>query len=143
MSCLLEGRAASLFVAMFSRCGSLLFALGASWLATSGATAQEQRWLEPAARALSPHYRQIAEREQSLRAELAKLPPLPVSQQSERIGWHSQFARSANVTKWLQLDLGRPQAFEAVVLVPVDVAYGAHPGPGLRLPAAFSGGSFG
>ncbi|MEP6670130.1 MAG: discoidin domain-containing protein [Chthoniobacter sp.] len=122
---------------MFSRCWPLLYALGASWLATSPAAAQEQRWLEPVARALSPSYRQILEREQTLQSELAKLPQPPVSQQSERIGWHSQFSRTANATKWLQLDLHRAATFDAVVLVPVDVAYGAHPGPGFGFPLRF------
>ena len=86
MSCLPEGRRAGLLLAMFSRCRLLLYALGASWLATAGVGAQEQRWSEPAARALSASYRRIAEREETLRSELAKLPQLPVSQQSERIG---------------------------------------------------------
>lgn len=135
MSCLLESKTASLFVAMFSRW--LLFcALGALWLTASGAAAQE-RWFEPAARALSPSYREISKRESALRAELATLPQAPVSQQSERLGWHSQFAHSPNSTKWLQVDLGRVQAFDAVVLVPVDVAYGAHPGPGFGFPLRF------
>jgi len=137
MSCLPEGRRAGLLVVMFSRCRLLLYALSASWLATPGAGAEEQHWFEPAARTLSVSYRRISEREQTLRSELAKLPQPPVSQQSERIGWHSQFARSANATKWLQLDLGRAEAFDAVVLVPVDVAYGVHPGPGFGFPPRF------
>ena len=134
-SCLLETNTASLFVAMFSR-WLLTCALGALGLTAPGAAAQE-RWFEPAARALSPAYRELAAREKSLRTEIATLPQAPISQQSERIGWHSQFAHSPNATKWLQVDLGRVQAFEAVVLVPVDVAYGTRPGPGFGFPLRF------
>jgi signal transduction histidine kinase len=120
---------------MFIRC-LLLLAWTAS-LAVPTAQAQEKRWLEPAANALSRDYRQLTERDQKLRAELAALPQAPVSQQSERIGWHSLFARSANATKWLQVDLAREERFNAVVLVPVDVAYGAHAGPGFGFPLRF------
>lgn len=121
---------------MFSRCLLLLSACVAS-LAPPGAHAEEKRWLEPVASALSRDYRQLADRDQKLRAELAALPQAPVSQQSERVGWHSLFARSANATKWLQVDLGREEKFDSVVLVPVDVAYGAHPGPGFGFPLRF------
>ncbi|HSI12494.1 MAG TPA: discoidin domain-containing protein [Chthoniobacter sp.] len=121
---------------MCSRCLLLLLLAWAAWL-TPKAQAQEKRWMEPAARVLSREYRQLAERDRRLRDELAALPQAPVSQQSERIGWHSQFARSANATKWLQVDLGRETSFDSVVLVPVDVAYGAHPGPGFGFPLRF------
>lgn len=121
---------------MFCRC-LLLLSAWAAFLASPGAYAEEKRWLEPVANALSRGYRQLAERDQKLRAELAMLPQSPVSQQSERIGWHSLFARTANATKWLQVDLGREEKFDSVVLVPVDVAYGAHPGPGFGFPLRF------
>ena len=91
------------------------------------------RWPAP----LSPAYRQLAERETALRTELATLPQAPVSQQSERLGWHSQFSRTPNATKWLQIDLQRVRPFDAVVLVPVDVAYGNYPGPGYGFPLRF------
>lgn len=102
-----------------------------------GTHAEEPRWLQPAARFLNRNYRQLDDREAKLRVELASLPKSPVSQQSERIGWHSLFARSANATKWLQLDLGDAVAFDSVVLVPADVAYGAYPGPGFGFPQRF------
>jgi len=99
--------------------------------------AADEHWFEPVARTLSPAYRRLGEQEQALRTELASLPEAPVSQQSEHIGWHSRFAGGPNVTKWLQVDLGRTQPFDAVVLVPVDVAYGTHPGPGFGFPLRF------
>jgi len=107
------------------------------WLLFAGLLAAEEPWFAPAARALSHSYAQLAAREETLRREVSTLPLPPVSQQSERIGWHSQFSTSANATKWLQLDLGREQSFDAVALVPVDVAYGTHPGPGFGFPVRF------
>lgn len=89
------------------------------------------------ARWLSPRLRQAEDRQHALQAELDRLPVLPVSQQSERIGWHSTFALNASATKWLQVDLGRIQSFDSVTLVPVDVAYGTHPGPGFGFPVRF------
>jgi signal transduction histidine kinase len=116
---------------------SLLIAIiGIFWLTAAGMAAEEN-WFVPVARTFSPRLRQILEREQQLREELRTLPPAPVSQQSERIGWHSRFAANPNVTKWLQLDLGRAQSFDAIVLVPVDVAYGTRPGPGFGFPLRF------
>lgn len=122
---------------MFPRCWLLLLALVTQWLAVPGIRAEESRWFEPAARLLSRDYRQLADKEEKLHAELSILPKAPVSQQSERIGWHSLFARSANATKWLQLDLGAETAFDAVVIVPVDVAYGSFSGPGFGFPQRF------
>ena len=110
--------------------------MGMFWLATLGLRADEN-WFAPVARAASPAFRQMAEREQQLRQELRTLPPAPVSQQSERVGYHSRFAADPNVTKWLQLDLGRSQSFDAVVLVPVDMGYGTRPGPGFGFPLRF------
>ncbi len=110
--------------------------LGILWLAVPILRA-EDHWFEPAVQALSPTYRQLSQRAQGLQKELATLPPTPVSQQSERVGWHSRFAPNPNVTKWLQIDLGRVQPFDAVVLAPVDVAYGTHAGPGYGFPLRF------
>lgn len=101
------------------------------------AGAAEESWLASMAKLLSPKYRQLEERERALHVESAALPVLPVSQQSERIGWHSTFSTNPNATKWLQVDLGRVQPFDSVTLVPVDVAYGTHPGPGFGFPLRF------
>lgn len=97
----------------------------------------EEPWLATAARLLSPKFRQLEARERALRLESRSLPLSPVSQQSERIGWHSTFSSNPNATKWLQVDLGRVQPFDSVTLVPVDVAYGTHAGPGFGFPVRF------
>jgi len=99
--------------------------------------AMAEPWSASIAPTWSGQYRQLTEREQALRSELAALPPQPVSQQSERIGWHSNFSLNTNATKWLQIDLGAVQSFDAVVLAPVDVAYGAYAGPGFGFPVRF------
>jgi len=122
---------------MFPRCWLFLCALLAQWLAVPNTRAEEPWWFQSAARQLSRDYRQVMDREGQLRAELMTLPKAPVSQQSERLGWHSLFARSANATKWLQLDLGGQTEFDSVVLVPVDVAYASYPGPGFGFPPRF------
>jgi signal transduction histidine kinase len=72
-----------------------------------------------------------------LRSEIAALPAPPIGQQSERIGWHSTFSGTVNATKWLQIELDGAQPFDALALVPVDVAYGEYPGPGYGFPVRF------
>ena len=99
--------------------------------------AADESWFAPAAKLLSQSYRRIEERKRAMHAEWATLPEAPVSQQSERIGWHSQFSQNASATKWLQVDLGGVQPFDSVTLVPVDVAYGTHAGPGFGFPVRF------
>lgn len=96
-----------------------------------------KHWFALVAKRLDRSYRQLTELESALRAELATLPPLPSAQQSERIGCHSTFSTSPIATKWIEVDLGSVQSFEAVVFVPVDVAYGSHPGPGFGFPVRF------
>ncbi len=101
------------------------------------AVAGDGNWWGTIAGACKPGYREASLRAERLRSELERLPSQPVSQQSERLGWHSHFAGTPTVTKWLQVDLQRSQSFDAVVLVPVDVAYGTHPGPGFGFPLRY------
>ena len=57
-----------------------------------------------------------------------------------RVGWHSTFSRgerAADVLQSVVVDLGASGAFDSVVLVPVNVAYGSHPGPGYGFPRRF------
>ncbi len=76
----------------------------------------------------------------SLQAEMASLPPVPEAQTVARVGWHSTFSRgerAADVLQSVVVDLGASGAFDSVVLVPVNVAYGTHPGPGYGFPRRF------
>jgi signal transduction histidine kinase len=56
-----------------------------------------------------------------LQAALAGLPEQPPSQQTERVGWHSQSTLDDQKTKWIQLDFGGPEKIDAVALLPADV----------------------
>ncbi|MCA8951056.1 MAG: DUF1553 domain-containing protein, partial [Planctomycetes bacterium] len=47
---------------------------------------------------------------------------------------HSALASTPDVVKWVQVDLGRSVAIDAVVASPCDEVYGGHPGPGFGLP---------
>lgn len=53
-----------------------------------------------------------------LQGRLAALPPAPVPQAHEQAGFHSGFAPRADAVRWVQVDLGREQPLEAVVVVP-------------------------
>ncbi|MEY4482928.1 MAG: hypothetical protein RL693_380 [Verrucomicrobiota bacterium] len=48
----------------------------------------------------------------------ATLPPIPPPQMHERAGFHSGFAPDADTVRWVQVDLGREQELDAVVVVP-------------------------
>jgi signal transduction histidine kinase len=112
-------------------------ALAAHGIAQDRQTESERHWFASGARLLSAEYRNNARRISALRSEIAALPAPPIGQQSERIGWHSTFSGAVNATKWLQIELDGAQPFDAVALVPVDVAYGAYPGPGYGFPVRF------
>ncbi|MDB6154013.1 MAG: hypothetical protein JWL90_2466 [Chthoniobacteraceae bacterium] len=72
------------------------------------------------------------------RAELALLPREPGNESSERIGWHSAYGPASGFAiRHVQIDLGIVEDFDAVALVPVNVAYGTHPGPGYGFPVRF------
>jgi signal transduction histidine kinase len=100
-------------------------------------TESEGPWFAAGARLFSAEYRDNSHRIATLRSEIAALPTPPIGQQSERIGWHSTFSSAVNSTKWIQIALDGSQPFDAVALVPVDVAYGAYPGPGYGFPVRF------
>jgi len=95
-------------------------------------------WADQLARfgsgALRTHDAQLATR----RAELAQLPPAPGDESSDRIGWHSGYGPPSGLAiRHVQVDLGAVEEFDAVVLVPVNVVYGSHPGPGYGFPVRF------
>ncbi len=71
----------------------------------------------------------------ALTSELAE--DLPEETKSKTLGYHSQIMPRADVTKWVQVDLGRSIPIDEIVLVPAHVAYGGHPGPGFGFPPRF------
>jgi signal transduction histidine kinase len=51
-------------------------------------------------------------------AQLASLPPLPPPQAHDHAGFHSGFSPTADVIRWVQVDLGRELPVDQVVIVP-------------------------
>ncbi len=67
----------------------------------------------------------------------AELAALPKSQPSQTLGYHSQIMPMQQVVKWVQVDLGKRQTLDEIVLVPAHVVYGGHPGPGFGFPPRY------
>jgi hypothetical protein len=104
----------------------------------TGATARAEG-LTPLFRAFDGEYRALDDQQSALEAELQTLPVAPANQQSERLGY--QFWRSVwdpeQESVWVEVDLGKEQPLDAIVLVPVDAPYREFPGPGYGFPARF------
>lgn len=84
--------------------------------------------------------RPLDEEAVALRRELRGLPMIFPSQQSSRIGYHSQLTitRREGVlrrdARYIVLDLGKRQRIDSIVLVPADFAIDRNPGPGYGFP---------
>lgn len=95
--------------------------------------------LIPLFRTLDGEYRTLDDRRAALEAELQTLPAAPANQQSERLGyqfWRSVWDPEQGIV-WVEVDLGKEQPLDAIVLVPVDAPYREFPGPGYGFPARF------
>lgn len=57
---------------------------------------------------------------------------------SAALGYHSSIERSADVDKWVRIDLGAQRSIDRVVVYPCDEVFGGHPGPGFGWPAEFT-----
>ena len=72
------------------------------------------------------------------RTDFERTPAPPVEAGAPAIlGWHSNIEASADVTKWVQVDLGASIELAGVVLVPCHEVYGGHPGPGFGFPLRY------
>ena len=114
---------------------------GIAALLASGVTAASGQTggLTTLFRTLDGDYRTLDDRRAALEAELRALPSAPSNQQSERLGY--QFWRSIWATEqdsvWVEVDLGKEQPLDAIVLVPVDAPYREFQGPGYGFPSRF------
>jgi signal transduction histidine kinase len=83
---------------------------------------------------LSPELRRIEADRLALQQTLATLPPAPVPQVTERLGWHSDYSASPDTVEWVELNLGHAERLDAVVLVaPPPTGGAAEPGYGFPL----------
>jgi hypothetical protein len=79
--------------------------------------AERDALLKKAAAVTSPELARLDEELKSLREQLAKLPK-PETKPSPTNGYHSAIAATADVEKWVQIDLGKPLPIEAIRLIP-------------------------
>lgn len=66
---------------------------------------------------LSPELRRIEAERQSLEQRLTTFPPAPPPQLTQRLGWHSDYSASPDTVEWIELNLGRAERLDTVVLL--------------------------
>ncbi|NBV84693.1 MAG: discoidin domain-containing protein [Verrucomicrobia bacterium] len=87
---------------------------------------------------LSPPLRALREELHQNEGELAALPLPPGNESTARIGWHSVFwPPTGVVARFLQVDLGAVEPFDAIVLVPVSLSEAGQERPGYGFPVRF------
>ncbi len=67
---------------------------------------------------LNPDLSEVYAQQAILQARLITLPPAPTPQAHEQAGFHSGFAPQASAVRWVQVDLGRENELDAVVVAP-------------------------
>jgi len=81
-------------------------------------------WFDPALGRIATERRQLQEK-------LATLPPAPAPHVTQRLGWHSLYSASPEAVEWIELNLGRAERLDAVVLIaPAPLAGGQPVGYG-------------
>lgn len=101
-----------------------------AWLILSQARASSLSWLSPELRALEAEQRTLA-------STLDSLPPAPAPQLADRLGYHSGHSPSADTVEWVEMDLRRAEARDAVVLVPAASDGSGALIPGYGFPVRF------
>jgi signal transduction histidine kinase len=82
----------------------------------------------------SPELRSLGEEREILQQRLTTLPPAPVPQVTQRLGWHSDYSHSPDTVEWVELNLGHEERLDAVVLIAPPSSGGAlEPGYGFPL----------
>jgi len=117
-------------------CIALALALAAHTLALFASAAETSRF-ESAARWLSPDLRSLHARSLALKQKLSALPPAPKPHLTERLGFHSVYWPLADTEQWVEVDLGREEPVDAVVLVPAPSNSGGSAPAGYGFPLRF------
>jgi signal transduction histidine kinase len=83
---------------------------------------------------LSPELRRLGEERATLQQRLTSLPPAPEPQVTQRLGWHSGYSTSPDTVEWVELNLGREEWLDAIVLIaPPPSGGSSEPGYGFPL----------
>lgn len=106
-----------------------IFAMAAFFCAGVGEAKGGLEWF-------SPELRRLEEEQGILQQQLATLPPAPEPQVTQRLGWHSDYSASPDTVEWVELNLGREERLDAVVLVAPPPTGGAIE-PGYGFPVRF------
>ncbi|HSI63743.1 MAG TPA: sensor histidine kinase [Candidatus Saccharimonadia bacterium] len=86
---------------------------------------------------LSPELRRIETERRTLESTLATWPPAPAPQLTERLGHHSRSHASAEDMEWVEINMGKEEAIDAVVLVAAVSANGSPTSVGYGFPVRF------
>jgi signal transduction histidine kinase len=89
------------------------------------------------ARWISSTVRQIDTKRQALEETLATLPPAPSPHLTERLGYHSGYSSSPDTVEWLQMDLGKEESVDAIVLIAAPANSGDAASAGYGFPIRF------
>ena len=82
----------------------------------------------------SPELRRLGEEREALQQRLSTLPPSPVPQITQRLGWHSSYSSSPDTLEWVDLNLGQSEPLDFIVLIAPPPSGGAiEPGYGFPL----------
>jgi len=83
-----------------------------------------------------PEIKALEAESEAVQQQLATLPVVPPAQLTQRLGWHSEYATSEAKAESVELNLGQPQALDAVVLI-APPPNGSSVGDGYGFPRRF------
>jgi len=89
------------------------------------------------ARWISPAVRKIDAERHTLEQTLAALPPAPAPHLTERLGYHSGYSASRDTVEWVEMDLGKQETVDAVVLIAAPSDNGDSASAGYGFPVRF------
>ncbi|MFZ5828840.1 MAG: discoidin domain-containing protein, partial [Planctomycetota bacterium] len=97
----------------------------------------EPRAIDFLARAVSPAVRRVDAARAELLRQWSACPRPAGGHQGVRLGYHSRLLPSPTAEAWVQVDLGRPAAIDAIALVPTQVDTGSFSAKGFGFPVRF------